>query len=129
MAQQFPDEKLISLTNTPHLKHSLSGNYARGILDDGAHAWAVLHTAPEDPRRLDGLLTFGLLWLDRARESARRRAVAGLRLFFQPVPDASPRIACKRFRHPRWCSFTNMTFRTGGRGNWTRGTRATWIPG
>jgi hypothetical protein len=32
LAEQFPDEKLESLSVSPDLEHSLSGNYARGIL-------------------------------------------------------------------------------------------------
>ena len=83
LAQHFPDETEVSLATAAKLQHSLSGNYARGILHAGPRAWAVLGTAPgESAATYDGLLTFGLLWLDRTIHSARRKTVAGLRLFF-----------------------------------------------
>ncbi|HEY1866393.1 MAG TPA: hypothetical protein VGG55_04920, partial [Candidatus Acidoferrales bacterium] len=83
LAEQFADEKIASLTCAADLKHSLSGNYTRGLLEAGSHAWAVMGAAPaENPATCDGMLTFGLLWLDCTRQSARRRTVAGLRLFF-----------------------------------------------
>jgi len=83
LTQQFPDEQIVSLTNKADLKHSLSGNYARAILERDSRTWAVLGTAPgESAATHDALLTFGLLWLDRTRESPRSKSVAGLRLFF-----------------------------------------------
>jgi hypothetical protein len=96
LAQQFPDEKLVSLTTAPDLKHSLSSSHARGILTAGTRTWAVLGTAPgETAATYDAVLTFGLLWLDRARESARRKIVAGLRLF---VPAGAARITAHRLQ-------------------------------
>jgi hypothetical protein len=83
LAQQFPDEKLASLTTAPDLKHSLSGNYARGLLQSGSQLRAVLGAAPgESAATYDAIATFGLLWLDRARASRRGKSLAGLRLFF-----------------------------------------------
>ncbi len=82
LARQFPDDELTSLTTAADLKHSLSGNYARGILRADSCAWAVLGAAPgENAATYDGLLTFGLLWLSRARQLARGKSIAGLRLF------------------------------------------------
>ena len=82
LARRFPDEKLASLTTAADLEHSLSGNYARGVLEGGAQSWAVLGAAPEESAATyDGILTFGLVWLDRAHASPRRKPVAGLRLF------------------------------------------------
>ncbi len=83
LARQFPDEKEASLATGAKLQHSLSGNYARGVLHAGPLAWAVMGVAPgESAATYDAALTFGLLWLDRTVHSARRKTVAGLRLFF-----------------------------------------------
>jgi hypothetical protein len=96
LAEQFPDEKLVSLTAAPDLKHSLSGSYPRGVLAAGTRTWAVLGAAPgEAAATYDATLTFGLLWLDRTRASARRKIVAGLRLF---VPAGAARITAHRLQ-------------------------------
>ena len=82
LARHFPDDSLASLTAAADLKHSLSGNYPRGILRADSRAWAVLGAAPgESAATYDGLLTFGLLWLSRARQLARGPSITGLRLF------------------------------------------------
>jgi hypothetical protein len=94
LLQQFPDETVSSLTTKPDLEHSLSGNYVRGVLRAGSRYWAVLGVAPaESAATYDGLLTFGLLWLDRARQSSRPGPVAGLRLFF---PEGAGRTTAQR---------------------------------
>ena len=96
LAQQFPDETQASLATSADLKHSLSGNYTRGVLDAGSHAWAVLGAAPnESAATYDAFLTFGLLWLDRARNSKKRRTVVGLRLFF---PEGSGSVTAHRLQ-------------------------------
>ena len=94
LARQFPDETVDSLTAAPDLEHSLSGSYVRGLLRAASGGWAVLGAAPaENPAIYDGLLTFGLIWLDRARQSSRLGRVAGLRLFF---PEGSGRATAHR---------------------------------
>ena len=94
LAEQFPDEKITSLTATADLKYSLSGNYTRGLLEGGSQGWAVLGVAPgEFAATCDAMLTFGLLWLEQARKSAKRRTVAGVRLFF---PEGAARVAARR---------------------------------
>jgi hypothetical protein len=83
LAEQFPDETLESLTISPDLEHSLSGNYARGLLRRGSVYWAVLGVPDgESSDATDNSLTFALLWLDRARQSCRRGTVAGVRIIF-----------------------------------------------
>ena len=47
----------------------------------------------ENPSIYDGLLTFGLIWLDRARRSSRARSWAGLRLYF---PEGTGRATAHR---------------------------------
>lgn len=80
-ATQFPDETPDSFSIHADLEHSLSGNYARGVLKAGRTSWGVL-AAPEDESSVNAgrCLTFGLLWLDRLRGFAGRTPVSGLRL-------------------------------------------------
>jgi hypothetical protein len=89
-AQQFPDETLESLTISPDLENSLSGNYARGVLRRGSFRSALLGVpdgeSAEPPSRC---LTFALLWLERLRRSARGGPISGLRLFL-PKGSAGP---------------------------------------
>jgi hypothetical protein len=85
LAEQFPDETLQSLTASPDLEHSLSGSYARGLLQRGSNYTAVLGVRDGELQEVaEKSLTFGLLWLDylrqTGRDSPRRRQVAGLRL-------------------------------------------------
>ena len=61
-AEQFPDDTLESLTVAPDLEHSLSGNYARGVLRRGQQWWALLAMPPaEPPEPAYHALTFALL--------------------------------------------------------------------
>ncbi|HLJ24919.1 MAG TPA: hypothetical protein VKT71_12475 [Candidatus Acidoferrales bacterium] len=81
LAQYFPDETLESLASSADLRHSISGSYTRGLLRRGSQAYAVLAASPhEDSATIDGILTFGLIWLQHARDRARRYSVNGLRL-------------------------------------------------
>ena len=89
LGQWFPDAVVESLTTAPDLEHSFSGLYVRGQMHEGSRAWALLAVSPsEDAVAIDGLLAFGLLWLDWTRGHADRRAVEGLRLF---VPEGASR--------------------------------------
>jgi hypothetical protein len=81
LAEQFPDESLESLTASPDLEHSISGNYARGLLRRGSSYFAVLAVPDgESTDTVESSLTFALLWLDRARNSGRRGTINALRL-------------------------------------------------
>jgi hypothetical protein len=76
------------------MEHSLSGCYTRGAMHRGQHAWAVMGvSSAEDAATIEAMLAFGLLWLDRARQQAQRRAVAGLRLF---LPACASRVTAHR---------------------------------
>lgn len=78
---QFPDDTPNSFSIHPDLEHSLSGNYARGILNAGRTNWAVLAAVEnESSTNASRCLAFGLLWLDRVRGFAGKVPVAGLRL-------------------------------------------------
>jgi len=89
LAERFPDAVVDSLTAAPDLEHSFSGLYVRGQMHEGSRAWALMAvSASEDAAAIEGILAFGLLWLDWTRGHADRRAVEGLRLF---VPEGASR--------------------------------------
>jgi hypothetical protein len=76
------------------LQHSISGSYTRGLVRRGSEAYAVLAASPnEDGATIDGILTFGLIWLQHARDRARRHSVQGLRLF---LPRGSSSVTAHR---------------------------------
>jgi hypothetical protein len=82
LTDHFPDETVESLATSADLHHSISGSYARGLVRRGSAAFAVLAASPnEDAATIDGILTFGLIWLQHTRDHARRYSVHGLRLF------------------------------------------------
>ena len=82
LTDRFPDETVDSLVTSADLHRSISGSYTRGLVHRGSEAYAVLAASPnEDGSTLDGILTFGLIWLDHVRDRAKRHSVRGLRLF------------------------------------------------
>jgi hypothetical protein len=111
LAEQFPDEALEYLTISPDLEHSLSGNYARGLLRRGSAYMAVLGVPGGDSSdKVENSLTFALLWLDRARQSARRGSVTSLRLILPKgaslgvahrVAALDSRLAIELYEHDR----------------------------
>jgi hypothetical protein len=107
LAEQFPDETLESLTAAADLEHSLSGNYVRGILRRGSLHWALLAVPTgQSADAIEHGLTFGLLWLERARQSPRRGTITGLRLIVrkgtggsiaQRLPALRPQLAIELY--------------------------------
>lgn len=90
LTDYFPDETVESLTTSADLHHSLSGSYTRGLIRQGTCAHAVLAASSgEDSATIDGMLTFGLLWLQHTRDHARRCTVHGLRLFLPSGTSAT----------------------------------------
>jgi hypothetical protein len=82
LADRFPDEMVDSLVTGADLKNSISGSYTRGLMHRGSDAFAVFGAGPEkDSPAINGILTFGLIWLDLTRNRAHRHSVRGLRLF------------------------------------------------
>ena len=83
-----------SLATSADLHHSISGSYTRGLVRRGSEAYAVLAASPnEDSATIDGILTFGLIWLQHTRDRARKYSVHGLRLF---LPHRSSTITAHR---------------------------------
>lgn len=94
LAERFPDATIDSLTTAPDLEHSLSGLYVRGSMREGPRGWAVLAVSPdENAAVIEGILAFGILWLDWTRQHAERHAIEGLRLF---VPKGTSRFLSQR---------------------------------
>jgi hypothetical protein len=94
LTDRFPDEIVDTLVTSADLRHSISGSYTRGLVHRGSDGYAVLGASPkEDGSTLDGILTFGLIWLDHTRERAKRHSVRGLRLF---MPRGSSAITAHR---------------------------------
>lgn len=95
LAEQFPDDTVESLTISADLEHSLSGNYARGLLRRGSLRYAILAVpGGESSDTTDNCLTFGLLWLSRVRQSHAGGTIAGLRLV---LPKNTARTVARRF--------------------------------
>ncbi|HKF53242.1 MAG TPA: hypothetical protein VKB26_13085 [Candidatus Acidoferrales bacterium] len=96
LAEHFPDARVESLTTAADLKRSFSARYTRGVMSEGRSTWAVMAAAAsENSVTFDGILSFGLLWLDWLRNHADRRAIEGLRLF---LPEGQARATMERAR-------------------------------
>jgi hypothetical protein len=82
LTDRFPDETVKSLVTSADLRRSISGSFTRGVVYRGSESFAVFAAAPnENGSTLDGILTFGLIWLDHVRDRAKSQSVLGLRLF------------------------------------------------
>jgi hypothetical protein len=94
LAREFPDETVESLTISADLEHSLSGNYARGVLKHGSAHSAVLAVPDgESQDTINNSLEFSLLWLYHLRNNSYRGTVGGVRLI---VPKNSCSVVAHR---------------------------------
>jgi hypothetical protein len=87
LERQFPDWHPDALRTAMDLEKSFGPAYARGLLvqgrrgsQPGKKAWAVIAVNDEESSAtIDGILTFGVLWLEACREQAGgRRLLQGL---------------------------------------------------
>jgi len=106
LRRQFPAYKLAELTTEADLEHSLSPAYPRALMRQGASAWAAIGVAP-DAGHPDGVLTFGLIWLDYLRHREPSLAIHGLVLY---LPAGIEKTTCLRllFLDPaaaQYCAF------------------------
>ena len=92
--RQFPGFRIVELSGSPNLKHSLSPVYPRAFLRQGGRGWAAI-LAPAEEERSDGALSFGLIWLDYLRRRERRITIEGLALF---LPAGRERNTCLRLQ-------------------------------
>ena len=95
LRRQFPDWKLAELSTEPDLHHSLSPSYPRALLRKGTTGLATIG-AGEDCLDIDGVLSFGLIWLDYLRRREPRLVVEGLAVF---LPSGSEVTTCHRVRY------------------------------
>lgn len=93
LSRQFPGWRILDVSAEADLEHSLSPSYPRAIVRGGSSAWAAIGAGPESDA--DGVLTFGIIWLDYLRARERRYALAGLALF---LPAGRERTTCLRLR-------------------------------
>jgi hypothetical protein len=106
LERQFPDWRAESFRTAMDLEKSFGPAYARGLLSQGTKSWAVIAVNEEEPSAtIDGILTFGILWLEACREAGGgRRLIQGLKLIV-----------------PRGMSATTLS-----RLPWLAGDRAQW---
>jgi hypothetical protein len=111
LLRQFPGWPLSELTTEPDLEHSLSPAYPRALIRSGSSAWAAIGAGPESD--VDGVLTFGIIWLSYLRARERRLTVEGLAVF---LPSGRERTTCLRMRHlnPRAAQYAAFTHSEDG---------------
>jgi hypothetical protein len=80
LSREFPAWRIDELSTEADLEHTLSPAYPRALLKHGASGLAAIG-APEDSLHSDGVLSFGLIWLDYLRKRERRITIEGLVLF------------------------------------------------
>ncbi len=93
--------KFERVSNRSDREHSFSAWYTRGAARQGRAAWAFLGLSEEEGAgAADGVLAFGLIWLDWLRSRAGDTTVSHLKLF---LPPAAVRIIAHRaaFLNPR----------------------------
>ncbi len=109
LQRQFPTHKLAELTTEADLEHSLSPAYPRALLRQGTSAWAAIGAAP-DAANPDGVLTFGLIWLDYLRQREPSLAIHGLILY---LPAGHEKNTCLRllFLDPAVAQYSRLCLR------------------
>jgi hypothetical protein len=82
LERQFPEWRAESFRTAMDLEKSFGPAYARGLLSQGTKSWAVIAVNEEEPSAtIDGILTYGILWLEACREAGGgRRLIQGLKL-------------------------------------------------
>lgn len=111
LRRQFAGWAIDEITAGADLEHSLSPAYARGYLRRGSTGIAVIGAGAAS-LDADGILTFGLIWLDRLRET-RKESVEALVLF---VPAGREEALCHRVRHLDRRAATCLIFAQDGSG-------------
>jgi hypothetical protein len=102
LRRQYPQWNIAELTSAADLEHSLSPSYPRALLKKGSTAWAAI--ASPHGASVDGVLGFGLVWLDYLRRRESRVLLEGLALF---LPAGEERVTCLRLQclNPRAARF------------------------
>src|SRR5208282_1805162 len=100
-------------SNRSDREHSFSAWYTRGLARQGRSAWAFLGLSEEEgTAAADGVLAFGLIWLDWLRSQADGVAITHLKLF---LPPAAVNVIAHRtaYLDPRALSVEIYEWRTG----------------
>lgn len=108
LRRQFPTYKIAELTTGADLEHSLSPAYPRAYLRQGASAWAAIGASP-DAFHAEGVLTFGLLWLDYLRLREPAAVIHGLVLY---LPAEREKTTCLRlaFLNPEVAQYAAFVY-------------------
>jgi len=82
LTRHIPDWKPEAFRTAMDLEKSFGPAYARGIVSQGIKSWAVIAVNEEEtPVTVDGILTFGILWLEACRQAGGgRRLIQGLKV-------------------------------------------------
>ncbi len=93
LTRYFTDWKQGDLFASADLEHSFGPAYARGLLERGQAAWAVVAiNGEETPASVDSIVTVAVLWLAQCRErSAGRRLVEGIKVIIPANMAATTR--------------------------------------
>jgi hypothetical protein len=82
LKHQFPDWQLERVASRSDREHSFSTWYTRGLLRRGRVGWAFLGLRDSELlAAADGVLAYGLNWLDWLRETEQSCVISGLKLF------------------------------------------------
>ncbi|MEP7353458.1 MAG: hypothetical protein ABI824_09540 [Acidobacteriota bacterium] len=111
LKRQFPDWRIAELSSEQDLEHSLSPVYPRALLRKGNQSMAAIG-ASEDCLEPDGVLSFGLIWLDYVRRREPKLAVGSLALF---LPIGFEANTCHRVRYlnPNAAQFQVFAYGSG----------------
>ncbi len=96
LTRHFDPWRPESFRTAMDLEKSFGPAYARGLLVRANRAWAVIAVNDEEsPVTIDGILTFGILWLETCREAAgnQRLHVQGLKVI---VPRGAAALTLSR---------------------------------
>lgn len=93
LRRQFPGFQIAALTTEPDLEDSLSPSYPRALLRQGASSWAAIG-ASSDLFHSEGVLTFGLIWLDYLRRREPGLRIQGLVLLVPAGLEELPACDC-----------------------------------
>jgi hypothetical protein len=86
LEREYRGWKFERVSNRSDREHSFSAWYTRGIATQGRSAWAFLGLSEEEgTAAADGVLAFGLIWMDWLRGQADRVAITQLKLFLPPA--------------------------------------------
>jgi hypothetical protein len=100
LLREFAGFKIAELTAEADLEHSLSPSYARALLRQGTTAWAAIgagesggSTSGNKLGNIDGILSFGLIWLDYLRAREPSLSIKGLIVL---LPAGTEKTTCLR---------------------------------